>query len=225
MVAIQASLARQYQAGVIDQLTPYADHLTGWAASDVLLIKGSQAETELTDKKPFSGEYRTALVAALSALGWSDTNWCGVLLEPVEHDALMASDLRLIIEVNDPELIIALDEKARLLLLAAFATDDNQMLFAGSGKNEGIGSNTSRSVRLAEVSTLAGDRDENDIDLRDDISKEKDSPTILGVGESKLIHGRQMLALSDFESSLSNDYEKQLVWAQLKQIRRSSEQK
>ena len=163
-------------------LSPYKAYLAGWAGADVLLVKSVPSQAELEQGSPFCGEDLTALLAALESLGWGQDNWCGVLTAAPNQKVLPTSDLRLIIEINDPMLIITLDENARLALLQALDSGD---------KNKGL-------------------------------SPKTNSPTTFAVGEISSASGRQLLALSDFEASLADEQSKQQVWAQLKQISRSS---
>jgi hypothetical protein len=102
-------------------LQPFAGYLAGCPETLVLVIKGQAGAAEAGGGKPFSGPDGEALDKALSALGWSAGGWLGVLLTAPGLEPLSAEQLRLLCEIVDPLLIIALDEVARQSLREAFA--------------------------------------------------------------------------------------------------------
>ena len=227
-------------AGLTAQLKPFLAYLAGQALSDVLLVKGHPGSVERDSGVPFSGADRAALIAALAALGWGEDNWCGVLLEPPAQAALSPAELRLVIEINDPELVMALDDPARQALLKAFGLSEANSRV--SGIEDGSSMNQGHPIQTRRIST-GGDgggsspadgwlEESNDIDNSgNDCPGEGSSKqarfkealserTLLEVGLPMQVLGRRLLAISDFESSLGNTRTKQLVWAQLKQARR-----
>jgi len=180
-----------------------------------MLIKGLPGKTEQVNGTPFSGEDRIALEAALEALGWGSANWTGVLLEPVGLPALAEEQLRFIVEVNDPEVVVALDDYARQALQQAMAIRGGA-LDTGEGVEAGESLATTTGF-AAGLATTAGEP----LAAQALYSpSEADSPTTIQVGELLNISGRQILALDDFASALSDAQSKQSAWAQLKQIRR-----
>jgi len=206
------SLAVRYQAGVENQLLPYKDHLSSSSVCEVLLIKGTPGSAELSGAAPFSGADGKALSAALESLGWGTDNWVGIITKlPVpalspEPNAQISSreltpyQLRLIIEVIDPQLIIALDEKAHHDVMAAMAVNSEINDFVAADHTSGDATQGQRSY------------------------PQKATPALWRAGEKTLLSGRLLLIVSDFENSLSDDRSKQQVWAQLKQVARQTKQ-
>ena len=205
----QTDLVSLYQSGVEHQLQPFAVYLTSQTVAEVMLIKGHPSKIELAVSAPFSAEERTALKAAFEALGWGFASWIGVLLAPQGIPVLSEQQLRLIIEIIDPELVLALDNSARLALQQAMAVQDGHETIdraAAAGGLADIGETTVHGVLQARQTPEA--------------PLEANSPTTIQVGEQIKISGRQILALEDLAASLSDAESKQIVWAQLKQIRR-----
>jgi hypothetical protein len=188
-------LASLYGQAVSSQTGPYAAYLAGLAAADVLLVKGQAGPFELAGGPAFGGPDGQALAAALGTLGWGEDNWCGVLIDPPSRPRLRASQLRWVIEVQDPMLVIALDAQAREALAEAMAATD-----------------PSREPAAAT--------DPPPQAMGNAPYPQKSKPTPLGVGVPTEMLGRRLLAVSDFEQALGDDNAKQRVWAELKQAAR-----
>lgn len=159
----------------------------------VLAIKGKPSAGEAAGGLPLSGRDGVALTAAFERLGWSNTEWCGVLLAPGSADlgadpgADLGADsgadpgadslteeperLRLLLEILDPLLIVALDEEARVALVNALDVGDH--------------------LAAWEKKTAAE------------------------------AQGRLLISVDDFEAALDSEVEKQLVWQQLKRAART----
>ncbi|MCL2136322.1 MAG: hypothetical protein FWH40_02175 [Coriobacteriia bacterium] len=189
-------LASLYQRGLSDQLGPFSAYLAGQAASDIVLVKGICGPIELAGGPPFSGPDSAAVSAALASLGWGEDNWCGVLTQPSHQAKLSDEELRLIIEVIDPQLIIGMDQAAGISIAAALSYQGPEGLYADKG--EGQANNQQAEIKF----------DDNK------------PPRAINAGEPIQYFNRQILVLSGFEAALSDDLAKQKVWAQLKTIKR-----
>jgi hypothetical protein len=216
-----ADLARCHQTGVQQQLQPFQAHLAGRAATDVLLIKYASDQVDQSAVAAFNGVDGQAMAAALESLGWGKANWCGVLIKVAEtptddidkqkitaekhaegNRVLTSEQLQMIIEINDPALIIGFDQGAMDCMTAALFSSAKTEQVTGPGVDQTVGQCTGQTADQTRV------------------YPQKESPTLLRVGEKVSVNGRYLLALGDFSSSLQNDQSKQQVWAQLKQIQR-----
>ena len=112
-------------ASLTDQMQPFAGYMIGQMAADIMFIQGNSSGASQAGQAAFSSSVAQALQAALPVLGWHENDWCGVLLHPVGEALLRADQLRLIIEINDPLWLVALDEDALKLINAALA-DENE---------------------------------------------------------------------------------------------------
>ncbi|MDR1422123.1 MAG: hypothetical protein LBI64_04575 [Coriobacteriales bacterium] len=144
-------MVSELQKSLEAQLEPYAAYLAGTLLTSILLVKGQAGPAEPMGM-PFSGADAQALEKALVALGWPINAWCGVLCAPgvsgrrgtaanerasegastVTSEgaplALSPNDLRLICEIVDPLVVVALDEQARRLLIDAFIQAESGFL-------------------------------------------------------------------------------------------------
>jgi hypothetical protein len=117
------------RAAITQQLAPYAAHLTGNPLALALCIKGDKGAAEAAGGPPLSGADGAALAKAADTLGWGSDGWCGLLLAGASAgadgaDAIDASTLALIIEIVDPQVVVALDESARQALILAYAKSE-----------------------------------------------------------------------------------------------------
>lgn len=115
------------------QLKPFVSYHTGNAFASLLALKEKPGKTEFEGGLPFSGADGLALDKAFGKLGWGfgsgDTRtWSGILLAPHNQTELSSDELRLICEIIDPLTIVALDEGARVALIAAFTSAEEGML-------------------------------------------------------------------------------------------------
>jgi hypothetical protein len=110
-------------AALLAQIEPYQAYLFGNRLASIIAIKGYKGQAEAAGQAPFFGPDGMALESAFAALGWGDNSWCGVLLEPVGQPALTAAQLRLLIEIIDPQAIVALDKIAIDLVQECFEPD------------------------------------------------------------------------------------------------------
>ncbi|MBS5450560.1 MAG: hypothetical protein KHY83_05305 [Coriobacteriia bacterium] len=99
----------------------------GQAFAQVCLLKGELSDAERDGGLLLGGPDGAALTSALAALGYPDDCWAALSTDvraagrpwaPAEPD-----DLAWAIEVVDPELVIALDDKAARALRGAYAVD------------------------------------------------------------------------------------------------------
>ncbi|MDR3307940.1 MAG: hypothetical protein LBS58_03450 [Coriobacteriales bacterium] len=102
-----------FTAIATQQLEPFAGSVIGNPLGTVVAVKGEGG-------RGFSADESVALDKAFVALDWGDGAWCGVLLRAEGVPALDAAALRLVIEVVDPLVVVALDEAARRVLVDAF---------------------------------------------------------------------------------------------------------
>ena len=193
--AAAATAATAPAEALLAQLQAYTPYLCGQVAAEVLLVKGIPGPAELAGGGVFSGPDGPALSAILERLGWGSANWLGVLLGWEDRPDLSAYDLRLIIEIDDPLLVIATDVAACRLLLAA-------MTLPAAAEADWLYENESASAPIASVSPPIS------------------PPTAWQVGSEIQLLGRRFFALEGFEASLTDTHAKQQVWMQLKQIRR-----
>ncbi|MDR2957217.1 MAG: uracil-DNA glycosylase family protein [Coriobacteriales bacterium] len=180
------------------QLHPYSAYLAGQPTADVLIIKGQPGPAELAGDAAFSGRDAIAIEAALNALGWGKSNWCGVILALPGEPGLSPEQLRWVIEINDPTQIIVLDKTAQPCVSAALSIGTVDLLDI-KGLQSGIQSS-----------------DQNEAQVTTQAASAKPQKTNLKLGEQVFIMGRHVLVVDDFESSLDDDIAKQRVWAQLK---------
>ncbi|MDR3315862.1 MAG: hypothetical protein LBS98_05225 [Coriobacteriales bacterium] len=117
------------RAGLTIQLAPYAACLAGSPLARVLTVKGVAGAAEQAGGAPFSGEDGSALKKSLAVLGWSDEDWCGVLLALAPNTTtLTPGELRELCEIIDPTAIITLDEVARQAVVKAFVSTEEGFL-------------------------------------------------------------------------------------------------
>ena len=109
----------------------------------LLAVKGRRGLAEEARGRPFSGQDGKALGSACERLGWEIQSCCGVLLAPLgpkaetlegngegeikrnagaEAETLKGERLRLLIEILDPMVIVALDKDAYQALSEMFAS-------------------------------------------------------------------------------------------------------
>ncbi|HBT94660.1 MAG TPA: hypothetical protein DEB24_00395 [Coriobacteriia bacterium] len=163
-----------FRETVIENLAPYRPYYSGDELASLVAIKGDPGVAERENGAAFSGEDGTALDKSFGHLGWGygskDTRtWFGILIAPIGKTPLTSSELRLLCEIVDPLIIVALDEAARVALNEAFSSHDGK------------------------------------------------ATTTLERGKQATVFGRKLVSVDGFEQALSDDSEKQRVWAQLKQ--------
>ena len=124
-----------FRADIEQQLKPFTAYLSGDVLASLVAVKGNPGQAEREGGAPFSGDDGLALDKSFGRLGWGfgsqDTRtWLGVLLAPSGQPALTAHKLRLLCEIVDPLALVALDERARLVLQDAFAHDEKGLAAA-----------------------------------------------------------------------------------------------
>lgn len=103
------------------ELRLFQSHVNGNQLASVLAIKGLPGVAETKGLPALSGADGDALEKALVALGWKESSWLGVILQPVDAAALSAGNLRELVEIIDPLVVITLDDVARLQLIEALS--------------------------------------------------------------------------------------------------------
>ncbi|MDR2035306.1 MAG: hypothetical protein LBP91_01330 [Coriobacteriales bacterium] len=101
-------------------LQPWLVHLHGNRFASVLAIKGQPGEAENKGQPPFFGSDGEALESAFVALGWGSNNWCGIALDLPGKGVVSEQDLRMLIEIIDPTVLLALDRMAALKLKESY---------------------------------------------------------------------------------------------------------
>lgn len=127
---VRAELAWLEAAGVV---------VSGYAFSEVLLVKGEPGPAERDGEGLLKGADGRALKAALLKLGYAPECWLALATWDEKGRPLDAALLRRAILVLDPASIIALDETAANALRLTYATElaglarfDEAMLQAGA---------------------------------------------------------------------------------------------
>ncbi len=120
-----------FRSTVIENLAPYRAYYSGDELASLVAVKGDPGAVERAGAAPFSGEDGAALDKSFGHLGWGwgsrDTRtWLGILLSPIDTTLLEKKELRVLCELVDPLIIVALDETARLALVEAFAPPDKK---------------------------------------------------------------------------------------------------
>lgn len=115
-----------FRMNITQQLEAYSCFLEGNPLASLVAVKGVRGLAEAAGKPAFSGEDGLALDKAFGALGWGfgsrDTRmWLGIMLFVDNRTSLDPEDLRMICETVDPLCIVALDDKARISCIKAFA--------------------------------------------------------------------------------------------------------
>jgi hypothetical protein len=124
-----------FRADIEQQLKPFTAYLSGDVFASLVAVKGKPGQAEREGAAPFGGSDGLALDKSFGRLGWGfgsqDTRtWLGVLLAPSGQAVLTAHKLRLLCEIVDPLVLVALDEQARLVLQDAFAHDEKSLAAA-----------------------------------------------------------------------------------------------
>jgi hypothetical protein len=135
-------LVSRLRADIEEQLRPFATAIDGDVLASLMVIKARPSAAEVEGGPPFSGKDGAALDAAFEHLGWGGLTgevrpWLGLLLPPKIEDG----SLRAICETVDPLAIVTLDEGARLALIAAFETVEEQLAidFVAGGQAQALG--------------------------------------------------------------------------------------
>ena len=104
------------------ELEPWLPYVYGNRFASIVAVKGEAGEAE-REGKPFFGEDAEALENAFVSLGWGFNSWCGVTLEVSDKDTLSALELRMIVEIIDPQVVVALDRRALLMLQEGYGDE------------------------------------------------------------------------------------------------------
>ena len=127
---VRLELADLERAGVV---------VSGYAFSEVLLVKGEQGPAERAGEGLLRGADGRALKAALLKLGYAPESWLALATWDAGGQTLDAALLRRAVLVLDPTCLIVLDEAAADVVRLAYATElagltrfEEAMLQAGS---------------------------------------------------------------------------------------------
>ena len=115
-------------ASISAQLEAYTRYITGNQLGVILAVKGIPGAAESAGLPAFSGVDGAALEKAFVALGWGQQCWLGVMLRPSGAPRLDAMELRRLIEIVDPLVVVSLDEFARLTLIESFSSTETGLL-------------------------------------------------------------------------------------------------
>ena len=118
---------------IAEQLRAYTPYITGSQLASLIAVKGIPGPTEQAGDPPFSGSDGLALDKAFGRLGWgfgsqNTRTWFGIVLSIPNQAMLPTRDLRLVCEIVDPLAIVALDDPARLALIEAFTSENNNIM-------------------------------------------------------------------------------------------------
>lgn len=121
-----------FKKQITAQLTPYAPYYSGDELASIIVIKGIAGKAEFDGLAPFSGQDGLALDKSLGRLGWgygsADTRiWFGILLKSPSLRGLSFQELKLVCEIVDPLVIVALDDSARLALIEAYLSAEDRL--------------------------------------------------------------------------------------------------
>lgn len=102
--------------------------LVGSVPAPVCLVKGAANEAELSGAQPFTGTDGEALSKSLTALGYPENSWTGLMTQYLPGDGsaqeLPGELVRLALEVIDAPTIVLCDDEAAESFQAAFGLDD-----------------------------------------------------------------------------------------------------